>query len=174
MVSEPEQYQQRTTRTHILQWWSLQTLKSLLEKRKKILKAIEGPEKLPDTLTVEQKDDLLEMALGQNLDEFKKMTIELANARDNEKLSDENEAIILLNSLESFKDVKDAIKYGMSSLTLEECISALKSKDLELKIERKMGVEDHVNMDELIENVFNLNIEAAINSTQGTEFVLLN
>ncbi|KAK3225086.1 hypothetical protein Dsin_004948 [Dipteronia sinensis] len=68
------------------------------------------------------------------------MTIELANAGEDEKLSDENEAIILLNSLlESFKDVKAAIKYGRSSLSLEECISALKSKDLELKIERKDG-----------------------------------
>ncbi|TXG67745.1 hypothetical protein EZV62_009020 [Acer yangbiense] len=81
--------------------------------------------------------------LGQNLDEFKKMIIELANAGENEKLSDENEAIILLNSLlDSFKDVKAAIKYGRSSLSLEECISALKSKDLELKIERKSGGEN--------------------------------
>ncbi|TXG66086.1 hypothetical protein EZV62_007361 [Acer yangbiense] len=52
--------------------------------------------------------------LSQNLDEFKKMTIELANAGENEKLRDENEAIILLNSLpESFKDVKAAIKYAL-------------------------------------------------------------
>ncbi|TXG57692.1 hypothetical protein EZV62_015521 [Acer yangbiense] len=56
--------------------------------------------------------------LSQNLDEFKKMTIELANDGGNEKLSDENEAIILLNSLhESFKDVKAAIKYGRLSFT---------------------------------------------------------
>ncbi|TXG46818.1 hypothetical protein EZV62_026112 [Acer yangbiense] len=81
--------------------------------------------------------------LVQNLDEFKKMTIELANADENKKLSDENEAIILLNSLpESFKDVKAAIKYGRSSLSLEECISTLKSKDLELKIERKDNGEN--------------------------------
>ncbi|TXG66087.1 hypothetical protein EZV62_007362 [Acer yangbiense] len=45
---------------------------------------------------------------------------ELANAGENEKLRDENEAIILLNSLpESFKDVKAAIKYGRTSLPLE-------------------------------------------------------
>ncbi|TXG67505.1 hypothetical protein EZV62_008780 [Acer yangbiense] len=81
--------------------------------------------------------------LGQNLDEFKKMTIELANAGEKEKLSDENEAIILLNSLpDSFKDVKAAIKYGRTSLSLEECISALKSKELELKIEKKDNREN--------------------------------
>ncbi|KAK0590137.1 hypothetical protein LWI29_023132 [Acer saccharum] len=70
--------------------------------------------------------------LGQNLDEFKKMTIELANAGEKKKkLSDENETIILLNSLlESFKDVKAAIKYGRTSLSLEECIFALKSTNL--------------------------------------------
>ena len=46
-------------------------------------------------------------SLGQNLDEFKKMTVELANAGADEKLSDENEAIILFNSLpESFRDVR--------------------------------------------------------------------
>ncbi|TXG60347.1 hypothetical protein EZV62_014920 [Acer yangbiense] len=68
---------------------------------------------------------------------------ELANEGEKEKLSDENEAIILLNSLpESFKDVKAAIKYGKSSLSLEECVSALKSKELELKIERKDNGEN--------------------------------
>ncbi|TXG54059.1 hypothetical protein EZV62_019315 [Acer yangbiense] len=175
-------------------------VKALLSQQK-ILKAIEGPEKLPDSLTVEQKDDMLEMALGtiilnlsdnvlreindektacdvwkkleslyltksltnkiylkerlfgfkmdaskglgKNLDDFKKMTIKLANDGEDEKLSDENEAIILLNSLpDSFKDVKAAIKYGRSSLSLEECISALKSKELELKIEKKDNGEN--------------------------------
>ncbi|TXG61834.1 hypothetical protein EZV62_013197 [Acer yangbiense] len=141
-------------------------VKALLSQQK-IPKAIEGPNKLPDNLTTEQKHDMLEMALGtiilnltdnvlrevndetsacnvwkkqeslyltksltnkiylkerlfsfkmdpskalsQKLDEFKKMTIELANVGENEKLSDENEAIILLNSLpESFRDVKAA------------------------------------------------------------------
>ncbi|TXG60928.1 hypothetical protein EZV62_012291 [Acer yangbiense] len=71
------------------------------------------------------------------------MTIELANIGEKKKFSDENEAIILLNSLpESFKDVKAAIKYGRSSLSLEECVYALKSKELELKIERKDNGEN--------------------------------
>ncbi|TXG57932.1 hypothetical protein EZV62_015761 [Acer yangbiense] len=72
------------------------------------------------------------------------MTIELANVGDNEMLSNENKAIILFNSLpESFKDVKVGInKYGRSSLTFEECILALKSKDLELKTEKKYGGEN--------------------------------
>ncbi|TXG72686.1 hypothetical protein EZV62_001265 [Acer yangbiense] len=172
-------------------------VKALLSQQK-ILKAIEVPDKLSDSLNAEQKDDMLEMALGtiilnlfdnvlrevndettafdvwkkleglyltksltnkiylkerlfsfkmdpskglgQNLDEFKRI---LANAGEKEKLSDENEAIILLNSLpDSFRDVKAVIKYGRTSLSLEECISALKSKDLELKTERKDNGEN--------------------------------
>ncbi|TXG53317.1 hypothetical protein EZV62_022486 [Acer yangbiense] len=38
----------------------------------------------------------------------------------------------------------------------------------------KKTEEDHINMDELIEVVFNLNIETAINSTQGTESIMHN
>ncbi|TXG57892.1 hypothetical protein EZV62_015721 [Acer yangbiense] len=54
--------------------------------------------------------------LGQNLDGFKKMTIELANVGEKEKLSDKNEAIILLNSLpESFKDVKETLALSLKS-----------------------------------------------------------
>ena len=65
------------------------------------------------------------------------MTIELANSGESEALSDENKAIILLNSLpESFKEGKSAIKYGRTSITLEEVVSALRSKELELKTEK--------------------------------------
>ncbi|TXG48163.1 hypothetical protein EZV62_027457 [Acer yangbiense] len=175
-------------------------VKALLSQQK-ILKAIEGPEKLPVSLTKEQKNDMLDMSLGtiilslsdnvlrevndektacdvwkkleslyltksltnkiylkerlfgfkmdaskglgENLDDFKKMIIELANAGVDEKLSDENETIILLNSLpDSFKDVKAAIKYGRTFLSPDECISALKSKDLELKMEKNDSGEN--------------------------------
>ncbi|TXG73199.1 hypothetical protein EZV62_001778 [Acer yangbiense] len=132
-------------------------VKALLSQQK-ILKAIEGPDKLPDSLNDEHKSDMLEMALGTiilNLSDnvlrevneetaaYGKITIELANVGEKEKLSDENEVIILLNSLpRSFKDVKAAIKYGRTSLSLEECIFALKSKELELKIERKDNGEN--------------------------------
>ncbi|TXG73626.1 hypothetical protein EZV62_002205 [Acer yangbiense] len=145
-------------------------MKALLSQQK-ILKTIEGPDKLPDSLTVEEKDDMLEMALGTIILNLSKNILREVNdettafnflkkleslyltksltdkiylkERDNEKSSDENEAIILLNSLpDSFKNVKTAIKYGRSSLTLEECISALQYKDLELKIEKNDGGEN--------------------------------
>ena len=78
--------------------------------------------------------------LEENLDEFKKITVALANI--DEKISDENQAIILLNSLpESFKDLKSAIKYGRESLSLDDVLGALRSRDLEIKIEKKTNFE---------------------------------
>ncbi|TXG66787.1 hypothetical protein EZV62_008062 [Acer yangbiense] len=114
-----------------------------------------GPDKLPDNLTIEQKDDKLEMALGTIILNLSDNVLREVNNETtasnvwkkleslyltNKKLSDENEVIILINSLpESFRDVKATIKYGRFFLTLEEYVSAPKSKDLELKIEKKDG-----------------------------------
>ena len=70
--------------------------------------------------------------LEENLDDFKVITIGLANI--DEKIFDENQAIILLNSLlDSFKDMKTAIKYRSESLSLENVLVALRSRDLETK-----------------------------------------
>ncbi|KAM6555575.1 hypothetical protein CsatB_002594 [Cannabis sativa] len=86
-------------------------------------------------------------SLDQNLDEFLRMHIELANSGENEALSDENQAIIILNSLpESYREVKTAIKYGRTSITLEEVISALKSKDLEMRTEKGGHSNGEVNL----------------------------
>lgn len=49
-------------------------------------------------------------------------------------MSDENKVIILLNSLpESYHEIKAAIKYGRDSLTLDVVLSALRSRELEMK-----------------------------------------
>ena len=85
--------------------------------------------------------------LNQNLDEFLRMHIEFANSGENEALSDENQAIIILNSLpETYREVKTAIKYGRTSITLEEVISALKSKDLEMKTEKGGSSSGELNL----------------------------
>ena len=71
--------------------------------------------------------------LEENLD---KITIDLANI--DKKISDENQAIILLNSLsDSFKEVKATIKYGKDNLSLDDVLGALRSRDLEIKFEKK-------------------------------------
>ena len=78
--------------------------------------------------------------LQENLDDFKKITVGLANI--DERISDENQAIIILNSLtDLYKDLKAAIKYGRESLSLDDVLGALRSRDLELKSERKTNSE---------------------------------
>ena len=78
--------------------------------------------------------------LEENLDEFKKITVSLANI--DERISDENQAIIILNSLtDSYKDLKVSIKYGRESLFLDDVLGALKLRDLEMKSERKENSE---------------------------------
>ena len=75
-------------------------------------------------------------SLEENLDDFNIITIGLANI--DERISDENQAIILLNSLpDSYKDMKTAIKYGRESLSLEDIFGALRSRDLENKNDNK-------------------------------------
>jgi len=83
--------------------------------------------------------------LKENLDDFKVITIRSANI--DEKISKENQAIILLNSLpDEYKDMKTAIKYGRNSLTLDDVLVALRSRDLDVKKDSKLnsGVGLHV------------------------------
>lgn len=64
-------------------------------------------------------------SLDENVDDLNKIVKELQNV--GEKISDENLALISLNSLpKSFKDVKSAIMYGRDDLTLSAVKSALK------------------------------------------------
>lgn len=69
--------------------------------------------------------------LTENLDEFKRMTSEFKNL--GEKIGDENEAFVLLNSLpEAYKEVKTALKYGRENITTDAIISAIRTKELEI------------------------------------------
>lgn len=70
--------------------------------------------------------------LEQNLDEYNKITLDLNNI--GETVSDENKAIILLNSLpESYNEVKSAIRCGRDSLTMDIVLNALRSRELEMR-----------------------------------------
>ena len=85
--------------------------------------------------------------LEQNLDQFKKIAISLASI-DDEKLRDESQAIILLNSLpDSYKEVKAAIKFGRKTITLDEVFSALRSWELDMKTaQRSNGSKESLNV----------------------------
>lgn len=75
-------------------------------------------------------------SLEENIDVFNEITISLANI--DEEISEENQAILLLNSLpESHNDLKTTMKYGRQTLTLEDVLVALRSRDLELKKEKR-------------------------------------
>ena len=76
--------------------------------------------------------------LEENLKEFQKIIVDLNNI--SEKMSDENQAVIILNSLpETYREVKATIKYGRDSLTMSVVLDALKTRSLEIKKERKDG-----------------------------------
>ena len=78
--------------------------------------------------------------LEENLDDFKKITVGLVNI--DEKIFEENQAILLLNSLsDSYKDTKAAIKYDRESLTLDDVLGALRPRELEIKTKKKASSE---------------------------------
>ncbi|PON77119.1 LOW QUALITY PROTEIN: hypothetical protein TorRG33x02_240910 [Trema orientale] len=75
--------------------------------------------------------------LEQNPDDFRKIAITLGSI-DKEKIGEESQAIILLNSLpNSYREVKAAIKFGKQTITLDEVTSALRSWELEMKSDVK-------------------------------------
>ncbi|KAL5541128.1 hypothetical protein UlMin_043414 [Ulmus minor] len=75
-------------------------------------------------------------SLDDNLKVFERLVTDLTNVE--ESFSDHTQVVLLLNSLpENYKDVKNAIKYGRESICLEDVISALRIRELEIKVERK-------------------------------------
>lgn len=85
--------------------------------------------------------------LEANLDDFKKITIELIYI--GEVVSDENQIVILLNALlESFDWIRAAIEYGKEDITLGVVVAALRSKELDLKFNNKI-MFSNVNGDAL-------------------------
>lgn len=82
--------------------------------------------------------------LDDNLNIFNKLVQDIVNC--NEKVSETYKAIILLNSMpDSYREVKNAIKYGRDTLTPEIDIDSIKSKEMEIKAEKedKMNGELH-------------------------------
>ena len=74
--------------------------------------------------------------MTNNIDEFKKIVSEFKCLED--KLSDENEVYVLLNSLpEAYKEVKNALKYGRDSVKTNAIISALRTRELKIQSSQK-------------------------------------
>ncbi|XP_038890416.1 uncharacterized protein LOC120079979 [Benincasa hispida] len=160
----------------------------------KVLKAFDGPQTLPTTISVEDRQNMEVISyrtlilnitgsvlrqvinenttyeikhsksLNENLDEFKKLTNEFNQL--GEKLGAKSKAAILINSLhDTFKEVKSALKYERESVTVNVVITALKSKELELQLEKNVreveslyfkrknqSKKNHSNKNEIIED----------------------
>ena len=77
--------------------------------------------------------------LNENFNEFNKLVIELENI--GEKINDKDHAVILLNSLPlTYNQLPDTIKYGRDTLSLDYLELAIRSKELELKAEKKTNI----------------------------------
>lgn len=74
--------------------------------------------------------------LDDNLDIFNKLVQDIVNC--DEKVSDTYKAIVLLNSMpDSYREFKNAIKYGRDTSTSEIVIDSLRSKEIEIKVEKE-------------------------------------
>ncbi|KAL2237106.1 UNVERIFIED_CONTAM: Retrovirus-related Pol polyprotein from transposon TNT 1-94 [Sesamum indicum] len=83
--------------------------------------------------------------IDENLDDFTKLIQDIKLAGD--KYIDEYSPIVLLNAIpESYSDVKAAIKYGRDDINIETVISGLKSKELDLKINKPSQNQHEINM----------------------------
>lgn len=73
--------------------------------------------------------------LDDNLDVFNKLVQDIVNC--DEAVSETYKAIILFNSIpDSYKEVKNAIKYGRDTLTPEIVVNSLRSKEMEMRAEK--------------------------------------
>ncbi|XP_022897585.1 uncharacterized protein LOC111411269 [Olea europaea var. sylvestris] len=74
--------------------------------------------------------------LEANLDRFNKLTQDLTNS--SEKLTIEQQTVALLSALpEKYKDLRNALEYGRTFITVEVIVASLRNKELEFQSETK-------------------------------------
>ncbi|XP_022894035.1 uncharacterized protein LOC111408520 [Olea europaea var. sylvestris] len=83
--------------------------------------------------------------LDDNLDVFNKLLQDIINC--DEAVSETYKVIILLNTiLDSYKEVKSAIKYGKDTLTPEIVIDFFRSKEMEIRAEKYDNMSSELHM----------------------------
>jgi len=116
----------------------LYTTKALREKLEKLYVKKSTPNKLyllekNFSFNIDPSKDL-----DDNLDIINKLVQDITIC--GETISEEYKAVILLNVIpDIYKEVKNVIKYGRDTLTLEIVIDSLRSKEMELKHEKRHG-----------------------------------
>ena len=108
----------------------------------KMLESLYLTKSLPNKLHLKEKFFGYSMnqskGLKENLNEFLKIIVDLNNIDG--KMLDENQTVILLNSLpKTYQEVLATIKYGRDSLAMNVVLDALNTRNLEIKKERKDG-----------------------------------
>lgn len=91
---------------------------------------------LPNRIHLQHKFYTFKMieskSIDENIDEFLKLVSGLSSV--NVSVSEEVQAILLLSSLPSqYNQLKETLKYGRETLTIEDVTNAAKSKEIELK-----------------------------------------
>ncbi|KAL0407949.1 UNVERIFIED_CONTAM: hypothetical protein Sradi_1729300 [Sesamum radiatum] len=82
--------------------------------------------------------------IDENVDEFTKLVQDIKLTGD--KNIDDYTPIVLLNAiLETYSDVKAAIKYGRDNVSLDTVINGLKSKEMDIKINKTNQSSSEVN-----------------------------
>lgn len=91
---------------------------------------------LPNRIHLQHKFHTFKMtetkSIDENVDDFLKLVSGLSSV--NVSVSEEVQAILLLSSLPAqYNQLKETLKYGRETLTLEDVTNAAKSKEIELK-----------------------------------------
>ena len=74
-------------------------------------------------------------SIDENIDEFTKLVVDLESLCV--KIEDEDQAVILLNSLPKvFDQLRDTLKYSKDLLSLEGVVSAIHAKKMDIRVER--------------------------------------
>ena len=82
--------------------------------------------------------------IDENLDDFAKLVQDIKLTGD--KNIDEYSPIVLLNAIsDTYSNVKSAIKYDRDSMNLDTVVNGLKSKEIDLKMNRPSSNQYEVN-----------------------------
>ncbi|GJW71651.1 hypothetical protein Tco_0128568 [Tanacetum coccineum] len=107
-------------------------------------------ETIPANMEAGEKDALMKKAystkLGDHIDEFNKLILALANI--DIEIEDEDQALMLLTSLpSSYEKFVETLLYGRESLTIEDVLATLNSKELKKRTEGTKEEIGHLKRD---------------------------